>query len=135
MKRTTLVIIILAFAFSCNPISDDEKTELLSSKTWTITPDETGNLSTFQFLSDGTYLLNAGEIEVNGKWSWKSDDELFLELQGLTFNNEATKFDHKVNNYYIRIIELNENVFRTIERHENDDWDSGLAKEITYLPK
>lgn len=134
MKRTTLLILILVFAFSCNPNSNEEKEELLSSITWAIEPDEKGNISTFQFRSDGIYIMSATEIEVNGIWSWVADDELYLELKGLTFNGEATKFDHKTNNYYIRIIELNETVFKTIERHESDDWDSGFAKEITYIP-
>ena len=137
MKKVFPIVSIF-FLLACTESSREEKTELISSTTWTTeqVPDDVKSefQSTFEFRSDGTYLLNAGEIEVNGKWSWVADDELYLELKGLTFNGEATKFDHKTNNYYIRIIELNETVFKTIERHESDDWNSGFAKEITYIP-
>lgn len=138
--RTALLIIIALFIFSCNLDSSEEREEMLTSVNWTMEQDllpsgEVLNHKTiYNFKSDGTYLLVAGEIEVNGKWTWISGDEILLEIKGLTFNDEETQFDAKSNNYYIRVIELSEKVFKTLERHERDDWNSEFVKEVNYIP-
>ncbi|MDH5476291.1 MAG: hypothetical protein OEX22_11410 [Cyclobacteriaceae bacterium] len=141
MKRVLLIIVVaLALVFSCNVDSNEEREELLSSITWTIMQESMSNSetpnrkATYNFRNDGTYLLKAGDIEINGKWSWVKNDEIFLEVKELTFNDEETQFDAKSINYYIRVIELSEKVFKTLERHEGDDWDSGFVKEVNYIP-
>lgn len=137
--RIPLLAIVL-FIFSCTMDGNEEKEELLTSINWTI---EQGTLpkgevlnhkTSYTFSNDGRYLLKADQIEVNGKWSWVGDDEILLEIKGLNFNDEATQFDAKSNKYYIRVIELSDKVFKTLERHERDDWDSEFVKEINYIP-
>jgi len=85
----------------------------------------------YQFLTDGTFLLESGEIKVNGKWRWTKDSEIYLQTEGLTVNGKINKFEPGTN-AYIRIIELTDKTLRTLERNDGDTWDSGFAEEVNY---
>jgi hypothetical protein len=84
-----------------------------------------------KFLKDGTYVLEAGDLKVNGTWSWKADDEIYVVTQGITSDNGAANFD-KTSNYNVRIKEISNKSLRILEKGEGDAWDSGFAKEKSY---
>lgn len=85
----------------------------------------------YKFLTDGAYILESGEIKVNGKWSWTKDGEIYLQTEGFTLNGQINRFDSS-SNAYIKIVELTDKLLRTLERSEGDTWDSGFAKEKNY---
>jgi hypothetical protein len=133
MKSLMTIILTLLF-FSCNNSTD--KNELLTSLNWVVDkgsvdgdmPKETEK---YKFMNDGTYLVEAGEVKVNGKWSWTKDGEIFLQTEGITINGQLNKFD-KSSNSYLRIVELTDKTLKTLERAEGDSWDSGFVKEKKY---
>jgi hypothetical protein len=136
------IIILLAFTLtfvSCSQKKSDTN-ELLTSSSWVIDPaiTESGTASNkseiIKFMKDGTYSLEAGGLKVNGKWSWKSENEIYLIIDGLTSDNGAAKFD-KTSNYNIRVLEISNTTLRILEKGENDSWDSGVAKEKKYAAK
>jgi hypothetical protein len=136
--KTVFLLSLTAIMISCstNPVS--EKDELLISIQWTVESPLNKEMSdkkeTYQFFKDGTYALYAHDTRINGKWSWTSSNEIYLEEQEIVVSGKAYKFDSS-NNRYLRVIELSDKTFRTIERHEGDSWDSGFAKEIKYIPE
>ena len=139
MKRLLFILVVFSSA-SCTSTSSEveNKRELISSTSWTLAESlaiEDGNLpSKYTFEDNGSYRLKAGEIEVIGEWKWVSKDEIHLQLNGLSFDGEATEFDQAKNQYNMRVLELNENVFKTLEKHIDDDWESTFVKEIIYKP-
>ncbi|MEO7988197.1 MAG: hypothetical protein ABI663_01570 [Chryseolinea sp.] len=134
--KTVFLPILMAIMTSCstNPVS--ERDELLTSIRWTVDSQSKETLDmkeACRFSKDGTFTLEAHDTRVIGKWSWISSNEIYLEEQEIVISGKAYKFDSAIN-YYIRVIEISDKVFRTIERHEGNSWDSGFAKEIKYIP-
>lgn len=137
--RSILTILAALVLISCGKNASSDKNDLLTSSTWTI---EKGSVDgempqlteTYKFLTDGTYLLEAGEVKVNGKWKWTTNREIYLQTEGLTANEQTDKFESSSNSY-IKIIELTDKTLRTLERHETDTWESGFAKERSYTAK
>jgi hypothetical protein len=133
MKTIQLLVLSLILV-SCSKKASNN--DLLTSTGWELTPDSADPSApeTIKFLKDGTYVLEAGNLKVNGKWSWKGDDEIYVAVDGLTSNNGAAKFD-KTSNYNVRIKEISTNSLTILEKGEGDSWDSGFAKEKNYTAK
>jgi hypothetical protein len=126
---STLLLIIL----SCGPNNKSNRSELLTSSSWTI---EKGSVlgdftEKYTFLTDGTVLLVTGGTDVYGQWSWTKDDEIYVKPEGRIQNGQKIKAERGYG-FYIRIVELNDKMFRTLERYEADNWGSGLIKEREY---
>jgi hypothetical protein len=138
--KTVFLFTLTAILISCSTNQVSERGELLTSIHWTIEPSSPANAEkpnqkvTYRFFNDGTYTLRTEEVGVNGKWSWASEDEIYLEETAIVINGQANKFDASIK-HYIRVIEISDKIFRTVERHEGDSWDSGFAKEINYIPE
>ena len=131
----TLTSIIISC--STNPVS--ERDELLTSIRWTVEPESLLNETSdakdvCRFSKDGTYTLDVHDTRILGNWSWTSNNEIYLEEKEIVISGKAYRFDSS-SNYYIRVIEISDKVFRTIQRPEGDSWDSGFAKEIKYIPE
>ena len=134
--KSLLTIAVTLVLFSCGKNSSADRNDLLTSLTWTVEKgsidgDMPKSTEIYKFLTDGTYLLQSGEIKVNGKWSWTKDGEIYLQTEGLTLSGQVNKFDSNSNSY-IKIVELTDKTLRTLERSEDDTWDSGFAKEKSY---
>jgi len=140
MRLLLTVVSILALV-SCGRNSLSDKNDLLTNSIWTIERN-VNNEKTFdayRFKNDGTYLATyklskSEEIKVNGKWNWTKDGEIYLQTEGVTVKGEANDLDKKIISH-IKIVELTGKNLRTLERHEDDAWDSGFAKEINYTSK
>jgi hypothetical protein len=131
MKTIKLLLLALIFV-SCSGSGSNK--ELLTSTSWTLSPtsaDSSKTTEMLKFLKDGTYILEAGDLKVNGTWSWKGDDEIYVVTQGITSDNGAANFD-KTSNYNVRIKEISNKSLRILEKGEGDAWDSGFAKEKSY---
>ncbi|HTJ50113.1 MAG TPA: hypothetical protein VL443_11700 [Cyclobacteriaceae bacterium] len=134
--KTLLTITFALVLFSCGKNATSDKNDLLTSLNWVVekgsidgeTPKAT---EIYRFQTDGTYLLESGEVKVNGKWNWTSEGEIFLQTEGMTINGHVNKFD-KSSNSYLKIVELTEKTLKTLERNDGDTWDSGFAKEKNY---
>src|SRR4051812_35863360 len=102
--KSLLTIVAALVLFSCGKSSSSDKNDLLTSLAWTV---EKGSIDgdmpkateVCKFLADGTYLLESGEIKVNGRWNWTKDGEIYLQTEGLTLNGQVNKFDSTSNSY------------------------------------
>jgi len=127
-----LTITLLLVVLSCGQ-NKSTKSDLLTSSIWTI---EKGSVlgdftEKYTFLTDGTVLLVTGGTDVYGQWSWTKDDEIYIKPEGKVQDGQKMKADFSYG-FYIRIVELNNKTFRTLERYEADNWGSGLIKEREY---
>lgn len=134
--KSLFTIAVTLVLFSCGKNSSSDKNDLLTSLKWTVEKgtidgDMPKSTETHKFLTDGAYLLESGEIKVNGKWSWTNEGDIYLQIEGLTLNGQVNKFDSNSNSY-IKIVELTDKTLRTLERSEGDTWDSGFAKKKRY---
>jgi len=131
MKTHSILLLAMAFViFSCA----QNKNELLSSKAWRLDTQSSGESQpeeVITFSKDGSYNLTSGILKVNGKWSWKGDNEIYLIVDGISSDNGTARFD-KTSNYNIRILEIDGNVLRLQEKGEGDSWESGFAKEKKF---
>lgn len=131
MKTHSILLLTIALViFSCAR----DKNELLSSKAWRLDSQPGENQDAQEvitFSKDGTYSLASGKLKVNGKWSWKGDDEIYLVVDGISSDNGTATFD-KTSNYNIRILEVNGSTLRLMEKGEGDSWESGFAKEKKF---
>jgi hypothetical protein len=134
MKTIIVIFLSALILVSCSTKSSNN--DLLTSTPWALTSNSTDSAGqeTLKFLKDGTYVLEAGDLKVNGTWSWKADDEIYLVVDGLTSDNGAAKFD-KTSNYNVRVKEISNNSLSILEKGEGDSWDSGFAKEKNYTAK
>ncbi len=134
MKSLSTIIILMLILVSCGN-SNTARNELLTSAIWTIEgaslDGSTKPIETHQFLADGGYLLESGEVKVNGNWEWSDDNVIHLKLESLTINGEVNKYDVQPG-YFIKVVELTDKTLRTLESGEGDSWDSGFAKERSY---
>jgi len=133
--KQLLTITLLFIILSCGQNNKSNRSDLLTSSIWTI---EKGSIDGFpmmtekyKFLTDGTCLLVTGETEVYGKWSWAKDDEIYIKPEGIVLNGQKIKADRNYG-FYIKTVELTDKIFRTLERGEADNWNSGLIKERKY---
>jgi hypothetical protein len=135
MKTHSKLLVLALVIFSCGRNASGDKDALLTSNAWrldTQLPTESQSLQEIiTFGKDGSYNLAAGTVKVNGKWSWKGDDEIYLIVEGISSDNGTAKFD-KTSNYNIRILEINDKDLRLQEKGEGDSWDSGFAKEKKF---
>jgi hypothetical protein len=135
MKTIFKASLIALTLMSCG--RNTSNTELLTSSRWVFEPtanDDTTKTETLKFAKNGTYTLEAGDLKVDGKWSSKTDDEIYLIVEGITSDNGTAKFD-KTSNYNVRILEISDKSLRILEKGEDDSWDSGFAKEKKYTAK
>lgn len=137
-KLSRILIIITCIALtSCDVDVQQESNELLTSAHWTIEQKPLLNGETpkftekYIFHKDGSYTLESGYITIGGQWKWTDQQEIYLQIKTLNIKGENMALNQKQNSY-IRILEVNENTLKTLERYEGDAWDSGFAKEITY---
>ncbi len=133
MKQVLTISLLLVF-LSCGQNSKSERSDLLTSSIWTIDKESIDGFSrmtdTYEFLADGTCILVAGDTEIHGKWSWAKDDEIYIKPVGTVVKGQKTKVEYW--GICIKIVELNDKVFRTFEKMEIDSWTSGLIKERKY---
>lgn len=141
MKRLLTITLVL-FVLSCGQDNRSRRSDLLTSSIWTIdkasVPVETllGKdypklFEKYQFLADGTCLLTAGETEIYGKWAWAKDDEIYISHEGTVLDGQKIKGDRSYA-LNMRIVELTESTFRTLEKGEADNWGSGLNIKGNY---
>jgi hypothetical protein len=132
--KQLLTITLLFVALSCGQNNKSNRSDLLTSSIWSITKESIDDFprmsDKYQFLTDGTCLLVAGDTEMHGKWSWAKDDEISIKAEGAVVNGQKIKVDNY--SISIKILELNKKVFRTLEKFEVDSWTSGLLKERKY---
>lgn len=131
--KQLLTITMLLFVLSCGQNNRSNRSHLLTSSSWTI---EKGSVlgdftEKYKFLTDGTCLLTIGGTEVYGQWNWTGDDEIYVRPEGAVQNGQKIKADSS-SGFYIKIVELTDKTFRTLERFEADNWNSGLVKERKY---
>ena len=138
MKQLMTITLLLVF-LSCGQNNRSNRSDLLTSSIWTIEKASVETLfgrdgdfpkmfEKYKFLADGTCLLITGETEIYGKWSWAKDDEIYIKPEGTVLNGQKIKADRS-SGFYIKIVELTDKTFRTLERFEADNWNSGLIKE------
>lgn len=132
--KQLLTITLLFVVLSCGQNNKSNRTDLLTSSIWSIEKESIDGFSRltdkYEFLTDGTCLLVAGDTEMHGKWSWAKDDEIYIKLEATVVNEKKIKVEaHGIN---IKIVELNDKVFRTLEKLEIYNWTSGLIKERKY---
>ena len=138
MKQLMTISLLLVF-LSCGQNNRSNRSDLLSSSIWTIEKASVETLfgrdgdfpkmfEKYKFLADGTCLLITGETEIYGKWSWAKNDEIYIKPEGAVQNGQKIKADRS-SGFYIKIVELTDKTFRTLERFEADNWNSGLIKE------
>lgn len=138
MKSTALLLMVCIAMISCNTLTQKGTSDLLTSTKWTVEQKQLLNgemlttLENYSFQKDGKYIFESGEAKVTGQWKWTGMDEIYLELKSITLKGVQQDFDNK-QNYFIRILEVSEDKLRTLERFNGDSWDSGFAKEKTYI--
>jgi hypothetical protein len=136
-----LTIAILLVVLSCGQ-NKSNKSDLLTSSIWTIEKASVETLferdggspkmfEKYEFLTDGTCLLTTGKTEIYGKWSWAKDDELYIKPEGTILNGQKIKADRSYG-VNIKIVELTDKIFRTLEKGEADNWGSGITLEGNY---
>jgi len=136
-----LTIALLLVVLSCGQ-NKSNKSDLLTSSIWTIEKASVETLfgrdgdfpkmfEKYKFLTDGTCLLTAGETEIYGKWSWTKYDEIYIKPQGTVLNGQKIKADRSYG-LNIKIVELTDKIFRTLEKGEADNWGSGIIIEGNY---
>lgn len=133
MKQLITVALLLA-TLSCGQNYQSKRSNLLTSSIWTIEKESIDDFprmtDKYEFLMDGTCLLIAGDTELQGKWSWAKDDEIYIKIEGAGLNGQNVKVDgHGI---CIKVVELDDKVLRTFEKLEVDSWTSGLIKERKY---
>jgi hypothetical protein len=138
LPTITLLLVVL----SCGQNDKSNRSDLLTSSLWTIEKASVESLfgrdgdfpkmfEKYKFLTDGTCLLTTGETEMYGKWSWAKDDELYIEPEGTVLNGQKIKADRSYG-LNIKIVELTDKIFRTLEKGEADNWNSGIIVEGNY---
>lgn len=141
MKKL-LNITLLFIVLSCAQNNKSNKSDLLTSSIWTINKASVDTLfgrdrdfpkifDKYKFLADGTCLLTTGETEIYGKWSWAKDDEIYIKPEGKVLNEQKIKADLSYG-LNIKVVELTDKVFRTLEKGEADNWGSGTMIEGNY---
>lgn len=141
MKQLLTITLLLVF-LSCGQNNKSNRSDFLTSSIWTIEKASVETLfgrdgdfpkmfEKYKFLTDWTCLLTTGETEIYGKWSWAKDDEIYIKPEGIVLNGQKIKTDR---NYglNIKIVELTNKIFRTLEKGEADDWNSGIILEGNY---
>jgi len=140
--KQLLTITLLLVLLSCGQNNKSIRSDLLTSSSWRI---ETASVETFfvpegdfprmfekyKFLTDGTCILVAGETEMYGKWSWAMDDEIYIKPEGTVLNGQKIKADISYG-LNIKIVELTDMTFRTLEKGEADNWNSETIIEGNY---
>lgn len=133
--KTIVVLLLSLFLVSCS--TDSDKNELLTSLQWRESKADghaTKFVQTLSFLKDGTFVSDAGTIKIDGKWSWKNENEIYLQITGITAGDQSNAFD-KSSNYHVRILEISDKRLKTLELSEGDTWESGFAVERNYTPQ
>ena len=142
MKQLLTITLLLVF-LSCGQNNKSNRSDLLTSSIWTIEKASVETLfesdgdfpkiffEKYKFLTDGTCLLTTGEIEIYGEWSWAKNDEIYIKPEGIVLNGQKIKND---GNYGLnmKIVELTDKIFRTLEKGEADHWNSGIILEGNY---
>lgn len=133
MKLLLTITLSLVF-LSCGQNNKSRRNNLLTSSIWTIEKESLDGFprmtDKYEFLTDGTCQLVAGDTEIHGKWSWANDDELYIKPLEAVLNGQKIKVDSY--GICVKIVELNEKAFQTLEKVEVDSWTSGLLKERKY---
>lgn len=130
--KTLVVVLLSLIVVSCS--TDSKKNELLTSLHWKESkPSEDASkpAETLSFLEDGTFVSDAGVFKINGKWSWKNENEISVEITGMTTGGQSNAFD-KSSKYKVRILEISDKGLKTLEVAEGDGWDSGFAVERNF---
>ena len=142
MKQLLTITLLLVF-LSCGQNNKSDRTDLLTSSIWTIEKVYTKTLfrrdgdsptiffEKYKFLTDGTCLLTTAETEIYGKWTWATDDEIYIKPEGTVLNGQKIKADRSYG-LNMKIVELTDKIFRTLEKGEADNWGSGLIIEGNY---
>lgn len=141
MKQLMTITLLLVF-LSCGQNNRSNSSDLLTSSIWTIEKASVETLfgrdgdfpkmfEKYKFLADGTCLLITGETEIYGKWSWAKDDEIYIKPEGTVLNGQKIKAERSYG-LNIKIVELTDNIFRTLEKGEADNWGSGIMIEGNY---
>lgn len=141
MKQLLTISLLLVF-LSCGQNSKSERSDLLTSSIWTIEKASVETLlrdgdfpiiffEKYKFLTDGTCLLTTGETEMYGEWSWAKNNEIYIKPERIVLNGQKIKND---GNYGLnmKIVELTDNIFRTLESVEADHRNSGIILEGNY---
>ncbi|MEK6782760.1 MAG: hypothetical protein AABY93_13755 [Bacteroidota bacterium] len=142
MKQLLTITLLLLF-LSCGQNSKSNRRDLLTSSIWTIEKASVETLfgrdgdfpkmfEKYKFLTDGTCLLITGETEIYGKWSWAKNDEIYIKPEGTVLNGQKIKADLSIYGLNIKIVELTDKIFRTLEKGEADNWGSGIIIEGNY---
>jgi hypothetical protein len=133
--KQLFTIALLFIILSCGQNDESNRNEILTSSIWTIEKESIDGFprmtDKYEFLADGSCLLVAGETEIHGKWNWAGDDEIYIRPEGTVVKGRKIKIDG-TNGLNIKVVELNDKTFRTIEKMEVDSWSSGLLKERKY---
>lgn len=140
--KQLLTITLLLVVLSCGQNNKSNRSDLLTSSIWTIERASVKTLfgrdgdfpnmfEKYKFLTDGTCLLTTGETEIYGEWSWTKDDELYIKPEGTIQNGQKIKADRSYG-LSIKIVELTDKIFRTLEKGEADNWGSGIIVEGNY---
>lgn len=141
MKKTaTFLALALLILSSCGEDEEVKATKLLTSKTWgkpqvLKMPDNMGFWGgttcgeSYIFSSDKNNFSRKDDcmsFAITGKWTWtKLGQEIFIDYQ----NNMPY-------NQKIKIVQLSDTLFHTIERHEHEKEDgSNNYWEKKYRPK
>lgn len=139
-----LLIITLLFVFlSCGQNNESNRSDLLTSSIWTIEKASVESLivrdgdfpimfEKYKFLTDGTCLLTTGETEIYGEWSWAKNDEIYIIPDGIVLNGQKINNDRKYG-LNMKIVELNDKIFRTLESVEADHGNSPNTLEGKYI--
>ena len=139
--KQLLTITLLLVVLSCGQ-NKSNRSELLTSSIWRIEKASVETLlghdgdapkmfEKYKFLTDGTCFLTTGETEIYGKWSWAKDDEIYIKPEGTVLNGQKIKADRSYG-LNIKIVELTDKIFRTLEKGEADNWGSGIIVEGNY---
>jgi hypothetical protein len=141
--KQLLTITLLFIFLSCGQNNKSNRSDLLTSSVWTIEKASVETLivrdgdfpkmmfEKYKFLTDGTCLLTTGETEIYGEWSWAKNDEIYIKPEGLVLNGQKIKNDA---NYGLnmKIVELTDKIFRTLESVEADHRNSGVILKGNY---
>lgn len=131
----TIALLILTLLSSGH--STIQETEVLTSKKWLEYGDNLNNKVIHVFRKNGEYITKSGDISFTGRWYWTDNNEIFTLINEFKNDTVSYQFSEGLGSLspgsYIRITQLNDKELKTLERHEGDSWDSGFAKERTYL--
>lgn len=142
-KFIKILIALSVVISSCNNEIQSVNNDLLTLSSWTAEPNFLLNgeksklIENHIFHKDGTYAQEFGEragkvvMKTKGKWSWTENNEIYLQINSITIK-ETNHTLEKPLGYYLQILEVSEDMLKTLERSEGDDWDSGFAKEKVY---